>query len=85
MPHRRRFAIVISLAALVLLGGCARTPQEKYARFYQRGKKLLQEVETGAGRSRVPQCDAARSRRRPEGYYWVAQAFSPGRGSGRGS
>ena len=74
MPDRRRFAIVISLAALVLLAGCARTPQEKYARFLQRGKKLLQESKPERAvvefRSAMQQQPKA-----PEGYYWVAQAF----------
>ena len=70
----RRFAIVISLAALILLAGCARTPQEKYARFLQRGKKLLQESKPARAvvefRSAMQQQPKA-----PESYYWVAQAF----------
>ena len=75
MPGRRwRFAIVISLAALVLLAGCARTPQEKYARFLQRGKKFLQESNPARAvvefRSAMQQQPKA-----PEGYYWISQAF----------
>lgn len=75
MPGRRRcVAIVISLAALVLLGGCTRTPQEKYARFMQRGKKFLQESKSARAvvefRSAMQQQPKA-----VESYYWLAQAF----------
>jgi tetratricopeptide (TPR) repeat protein len=74
MPGRWRFAIIISLATLVLLAGCTRTPQEKYARFLQRGKKLLQESKPARAvvefRSAMQQQPKA-----PEGYYWLAQAF----------
>jgi len=75
MPGRRqRCAILISLFALILMAACARTPQEKYARFLQRGKKFLQEPNPARAvvefRSAMQQQPKA-----PEGYYWLAQAF----------
>jgi predicted Zn-dependent protease len=74
MPGRGRFAFVISLVALSLLASCARTPQEKYARFLQRGKTFLQESKPARAvvefRSAMQQQPKG-----PEGYYWLAQAF----------
>ncbi len=75
MPGRRwHFTIVISLAALVLLAGCARTPQEKSARSLQRGKKFLQE--SNPARAVVEFRNAMQQQpKAPEGYYWLSQAF----------
>lgn len=75
MPgRRRRLAIVISLAALALLAGCARTPQEKYARFLERGKALLQK--SNPARAVVEFRNAMQQQpKAPEAYYWLSQAF----------
>jgi len=63
------------LATLALLvGGCARTPQQQYARYLQRGKKLLD----GANPKRALLEFRNAVQLQPgeaEAYYWIAQAF----------
>lgn len=76
MPRsRRRFTIASSLlATLVLLAGCAATPQQKYARFLQRGKKL---VESSMYSRAIVEFRGAMQLqpKEAEAYYWLAQAF----------
>ena len=76
MPRsRRRFTIASSLlATLVLLAGCATTPQQKYARFLQRGQKLLESSKYS--RAIVEFRGAMQSQpKEAEAYYWPARAF----------
>ena len=74
LGRRRCFAGVIFLTASVLISGCARTPQEKYARFMQRGKKLLEE--SNPARAVVEFRSAMQQQPKAvEGYYELALAF----------
>ena len=46
--HRYRNLLLLSLAsaaAILILPGCSRTPEERYARAIEKGKKLLAEKE----------------------------------------
>ena len=46
--HRNRNLLFLSfapLAAILILPGCSRTPEERYARAIEKGKKLLAEKE----------------------------------------
>src|SRR5882724_3354499 len=75
---RRRFTLAFSLfAILLLLAGCGGTPQEKYARHIQRGKKWLQSANSPRAvlefRSAIQQ-----QPNEAEAYYWIAQAFLSG-------
>ena len=72
---RRRSAIALSLlAALILLAGCGGTPPQKYARYLQRGKKLL---DTSNPKRAVLEFRSAIQLQpnEAEAYYWIAQAF----------
>ena len=76
MPRlRRRFTLALLLvAALALLGACTRTPQQQYARYLQRGKKLLD----GENPKRALLEFRNAIQLQPgeaEAYYWMAQAF----------
>src|SRR5882757_6485028 len=72
---KRRFAIALSLlASLILLAGCGGTPPQKYARYLQRGKKLL---DTSNPKRALLEFRSAIQLQpnEAEAYYWIAQAF----------
>src|SRR5260370_3487926 len=75
MPRLRRpFTITFSwLAILLLLAGRAQTPQQKYARFLQRGKRYLEKADSSRAtlefRSAIQQ-----QPKDADAYYWLAEA-----------
>src|SRR5262249_4765288 len=73
---RKLSLIIVSLlAAFAFSVGCARTPQQKYARYLQRGKKLLLESKDPS-RAVLELLNAIRVQpNEAEAYYWIAQAF----------
>jgi tetratricopeptide (TPR) repeat protein len=76
MPRLRPpFTLALScLATLLLLAGCAQTPQQKYARFLQRGKRYLEKSDST--RATLEFRNAIQQQPKvADGYYWLAQAF----------
>ena len=75
LRSRPRFTITcLLLSTLLFLAGCAGTPEQQYARFLQRGKKLL---DSGNAERAVLEFRGAIQLKpdEAEGYYWIAQGF----------
>ena len=62
------------MVTLLLLAGCAQTPQQKYARFLQRGKRYLEKSDSP--RATLEFRNAIKQQPKDaDGYYWLAEAF----------
>jgi tetratricopeptide (TPR) repeat protein len=63
-----------SFATLLLLTACTQTPQQKYARFLQRGKRYLEKADSS--RATLEFRNAIQQQPKDaDAYYWLAEAF----------
>jgi tetratricopeptide (TPR) repeat protein len=74
LSRKRALIPVALLPVLGFLAGCAQTPEQKYARHLERGKKLVERQESS--RAILELYNAIREQpEEAEAYYWIAQAF----------